>query len=417
MGVLTTTERITFINSSGQTLSARLDLPEGNCRFYALYVHCFTCSKDLLPASRICRFLAAEGIGVLRFDMTGLGASEGDFSETNFETNLSDILSAVETMVRVSKAPSLLIGHSLGGTAAIVASQRIPSLKAVVSINAPSHPRHVKKRFLEQEDKIMREGSAEVLVEGRPFVIKKHFLAALEETDMQAILQSLRVPLLVMQAPDDSIVNQQNGFDLFAAAKNPKSFCALPRADHLLTEVKSSEYVASMINAWVAPYIAETHETLPLSPIEGVVVAENKKGKFTQDVTWGEHVFRADEPVEVPGGLGTGPSPYDFLMAGLGACTSMTLRMYADLKKIQVEHISVHVQHHKEDLSEEKETLTTLSPKKPDQIDVFSREISIEGPVTAEQRASLLAIAEKCPVHKTLSRHSEIMTKLTDIKN
>lgn len=417
MSVLTTTERITFTNPSGQMLSARLDLPEGGCRFYALYVHCFTCSKDLLPASRICRFLAAQGIGVLRFDMTGLGASEGDFAETNFETNIGDILSAVEAMTRASKEPSLLIGHSLGGTAAIVASGHIPSLKAVVSINAPSHPRHVKKRFLDQEDKIVKEGSAEVMVEGRPFVIKKHFLEALEETDMQTILQNLTVPLLVMQAPDDSIVHQQNGFDLFAAAKNPKSFCALPGADHLLTDLKSSEYVASMIKAWSAPYIAETHGTLSSSPIESVVVAENKKGKFTQDVTWGEHIFRADEPVEIAGGLGTGPSPYDFLTAALGACTSMTLRMYADLKKIPVEHISVRVQHHKEDRPEEKEILTTLPLKKPDQMDVFSREISIEGPVTAEQKASLLTIAEKCPVHKTLSRRSEIVTKLTDIKN
>lgn len=417
MHTLTRTERLTFKNRLGQTLSARLDVPEVPPRFYALYVHCFTCSKDLLPASRICRFLASRGIGVLRFDMTGLGSSEGDFSETNFQTNINDIISAAEAMSLASKAPALIIGHSLGGTAAIVASQLISSLKAVVSINAPSHPRHVKKRFKDQEEEILSEGSAEVLVEGRPFTIKKHFLSALEDFDMNEILQNLSLPLLVMQAPDDLIVNQKNGFELFESAKGSKSFCSLPGTDHLLTDVESSEYVADVISSWSFPYQDKVRDDIVLKDVEGAIVTENGRGRYTQDVILGRHTFRADEPTDIPGGLGTGPAPYDFLMAGLGVCTSMTLRMYAEFKKLPLDRISVHVKHQKKDRPQNETDEPTLLNKKPDQIDVFSRIISIEGDITAEQKASLIAIAEKCPVHKTLSRHSEILTKLSDTEN
>ena len=410
--MLTKTERFSFKNKKGRVLSARIDVPRTKPKFYGLYVHCFTCSKDLLPASRIGRFLAEQGIAVMRFDMTGLGESEGDFSETNFLTNLEDIECALEAMRLSGKTPQFIIGHSLGGTAALVAAERAADLKAVISINAPAHPRHVKKRFHNHESEIQSEGMAEVMIEGRPFVIKSHFIEALEAFDMHSVLKSLKAAVLVLHAPEDHVVHIENGFEIFSMAQNAKSFCLLPNADHLLTDTESCRYAAMMMGAWLKGYVTQTGESEALANVNAdVYVSENGLGKFTQDVFMAGHAFRADEPEHMAGGLGSGPAPYDFLMAGLGACTSMTLRLYADHKKIPLSSIDVELRHHKVS-SDTHESSDGSHSQKIDKIDVFERIIHIEGDLTEDQKSSILAIADKCPVHKTLTRPSLIKTTL-----
>jgi uncharacterized OsmC-like protein/pimeloyl-ACP methyl ester carboxylesterase len=397
------TERFQFAGTGGHQLAAALDLPDGAIAAYALFAHCFTCSKDVLAAKRIAAALAARGIAVLRFDFTGLGSSEGDFANSTFSSNVADLVLAADHLRRTRKAPAILIGHSLGGAAILAAAGQIPEAKAVVTIAAPSDPAHVTGLFKERIEDIRRHGEVEVSLAGRPFRIKREFLDDVAEQGLTAQIAKLHKALLVMHSPTDDTVGIDNATHIFVAAKHPKSFVSLAGADHLLSQRRDSAYVADVIAAWAEHYI-EPVVTAPaadpgMAP-RRVVVRETRASKFQQTVTVGPHRMIADEPVAA-GGEDTGPGPYDFLVAGLGACTSMTMRMYADRKSLPLERVTVTLKHSKIHAKDCEECET-----REGMLDQIEREISIEGALDAEQRKKLMEIADKCPVHRTL--HSEI---------
>ncbi|MPZ11375.1 MAG: alpha/beta fold hydrolase [Kiloniellaceae bacterium] len=394
--------KVTFIGSGGENLAARLDLPQGPPRAFALFAHCFTCNKDVFAAARIAGGLAERGIAVLRFDFTGLGASDGDFANTNFSSNVEDLVRAADFLRDSYEAPKLLIGHSLGGAAVLAAAGRVPEAQAVATIAAPADPAHVAAHFTEVRAEIEAAGEAEVLLVGRPFRIKKQFLEDIETQKLDAALAGLRKALMVFHAPRDATVGIDNASRIFLAAKHPKSFVSLDDADHLLSRKSDAIYVAEVLAAWADRYLGEA-ETAPAPPVPAgrVVVEETGEGKFTQRVAVGAHVLRADEP-QSAGGLDSGPSPYDFLLAGLGACTSMTLRLYAERKGLALEKTRVTLSHariHAEDCA----TCETKEGK----IDRIERVIEMTGDLSAEERRRLLEIADKCPVHRTL--RSEIL--------
>ena len=397
------TERFQFAGTGGHQLAAALDLPDGAVSAYALFAHCFTCSKDVLAAKRIAAALAARGIAVLRVDFTGLGSSEGDFANSTFSSNVADLVLAADHLRQTRKAPAILIGHSLGGAAILAAAGRIPEAKAVVTIAAPSDPAHVAGLFTDRLEDIRKHGEVEVSLAGRPFRITREFLDDVAEQGLTAQIAKLHKALLVMHSPTDDTVGIDNATHIFVAAKHPKSFVSLAGADHLLSQRRDSVYVADVISAWAARYVepAPAQPAVDAGETAGqVIVQETRLGKFQQSVTVGPHRMLADEPVSVGGG-NTGPGPYDFLLAGLGACTSMTMRMYADRKSLPLDRVTVTLKHgkiHAKDC-EECETREGM-------LDQIEREISIEGTLDAEQRKRLMEIADKCPVHRTL--HSEI---------
>ncbi|WP_420996753.1 alpha/beta fold hydrolase [Cupriavidus sp. 30B13] len=398
-------QRLQFPGSDGQQLAARLDLPAGPVRAFALFAHCFTCGKDVLAATRIAQALTEHGIGVLRFDFTGLGGSGGDFANTNFSSNVADLLAAADYLRQHHRAPALLIGHSLGGAAVLAAAQGVPEAKAVVTIAAPSDPGHVVGLFGDQAARIAAEGEAEVQLAGRPFRIKRQFLEDVGEQKLLDSVSRLRRALLVMHAPQDATVGIDNATQIFIAAKHPKSFVSLDRADHLLTRKEDAIYVANTIAAWSQRYLGtETLDMPPAVAEEGFVrVEEAHIGKYQQRIAAGPHRLVADEPVSF-GGLNGGPAPYDLLLAGLGACTSMTMRMYADRKGWPLEHVAVSLRHEKIHAADCADCATTEG-----KIDWIEREITIQGPLDDAQRAALMEIADKCPVHRTL--HSEVVIR------
>jgi uncharacterized OsmC-like protein/pimeloyl-ACP methyl ester carboxylesterase len=397
------TERFQFSGTGGHQLAAALDLPDGAIAAYALFAHCFTCSKDVLAAKRIAAALAARGIAVLRFDFTGLGSSEGDFANSTFSSNVADLVLAADHLRQTRKAPSILIGHSLGGAAILAAAGQIPEAKAVVTIAAPSDPAHVTGLFKDRIEDIRRHGEVEVSLAGRPFRIKREFLDDVAEQGLTAQIAKLHKALLVMHSPTDDTVGIDNATHIFVAAKHPKSFVSLAGADHLLSQRRDSVYVADVIAAWAEHYI-EPAVTAPLADPgmapRRVVVQETRASKFQQTISVGPHHMIADEPVAA-GGEDTGPGPYDFLLAGLGACTSMTMRLYADRKSLPLERVTVTLRHSKIHAKDCEECET-----REGMLDQIEREISIEGTLDAEQRTKLMEIADKCPVHRTL--HSEI---------
>jgi uncharacterized OsmC-like protein/pimeloyl-ACP methyl ester carboxylesterase len=397
------TERFQFAGTGGHQLAAALDLPDGAIAAYALFAHCFTCSKDVLAAKRIAAGLAARGIAVLRFDFTGLGSSEGDFANSTFSSNVADLVLAADHLRQTRKAPAILIGHSLGGAAILAAAGRIPEAKAVVTIAAPSDPAHVAHLFKDRIEDIRKHGEVEVSLAGRPFRIKREFLDDVAEQGLTAQIEKLHKALLVMHSPTDDTVGIDNATHIFVAAKHPKSFVSLAGADHLLSQRRDSMYVADVVAAWAEHYI-EPAATDPAADTgmapRRVVVRETRASKFQQTVTVGPHRMIADEPVAA-GGEDTGPGPYDFLVAGLGACTSMTMRMYADRKSLPLERVTVTLKHSKIHAKDCEECET-----REGMLDQIEREISIEGALDAEQRQKLMEIADKCPVHRTL--HSEI---------
>ena len=392
-------ERFEFPNARGEKLAAVLDRPVGEPMAYALFAHCFTCGKDVLAAKRIADGLTMRGIAVLRFDFTGLGASEGEFANTTFSSNVDDLVAAANHLREMYRAPAILIGHSLGGAAVLAAAQHCPEAKAVVTIAAPADPAHVTGLFKEHVPDIHAKGEVEVALAGRPFRIRKEFLDDVAERKLHDCLANLRKALLVLHAPTDDLVGIENASAIFLAAKHPKSFISLSGADHLISKRADATYVADVIAAWSERYLDMVPEP-DVMPIEGVLVAETRNGKFEQSVVAGKHRYLADEPTSV-GGNGSGPSPYDYLLAGLGACTSMTIRLYAELKKLPLRHVSVHLKHDKIHAVDCENCET-----KEGKIDRIDREITLEGELTAEQRARLIEIADKCPVHRTL--HSEI---------
>ncbi|MCR9117457.1 MAG: alpha/beta fold hydrolase [bacterium] len=405
------TTKIEFEGSQGFPLSARLDLPAEPARAYAIFAHCFTCSKDYFAVTRVARALSEQGIAVLRFDFTGLGESDGEFASTNFSSNIQDLLTAADWLRENHSAPSLLIGHSLGGTAVLSVAKNIPEVVAVATIGAPFEPEHLLAAFEGQRAEIDDKGEAEVAIVGRKFVIQRQFLEDLKSHSMAEEIAELDRALIVFHSPVDAFVGIDNAAKIFATAKHPKSFVSLDDADHLLNKPADAQYVADVLAAWVGRFLppAPTREPSDPNTEETVVVAETGTGKFTNRVSIGRHDLVADEPTS-SGGDDLGPSPYQFLLAGLGACTSMTLRMYAERKGIAVDQVSVSLQHsriHAQDC-EDCET-------KEGYIDHIDRAIEITGDLNEKQRTRMMEIADRCPVHRTLQ--SEIVIESRQIES
>ncbi|MFK5998768.1 MAG: bifunctional alpha/beta hydrolase/OsmC family protein [Rhodobacterales bacterium] len=400
--------KITFSGFAGTALAARLDLPNGQLRATAIFAHCFTCSKDIPAARRISQRLAAMGIAVLRFDFTGLGHSEGEFANTNFSSNVQDLVEAANYLAKNNSAPSLLIGHSLGGAAVLKAAGEIPSVKAVVTIGAPADPGHVIDNFDNSLDEIAKQGSARVELAGRPFTITQDFVSDVSQTNLIPAIANLKRALLVLHSPTDQTVGIENAGEIFSAAKHPKSFVALDHMDHLISKKEDAEYAAEVISAWVLRYLDIRQPAAPIGAPEGVVRAsEANPDGFLQDITAGPlHHSLADEPVTY-GGTDKGMTPYQFLSAGLAACTSMTVRMYARRKKWPLESIHVDVTHDKVHAQDCESCHATHT-----QVDVFTREIHLSGPLDDSQKQRLLEIADKCPVHRTLLSKITVKTEL-----
>ncbi len=400
------TERFTFPGHAGDQLAARLDLPDRPHLATALFAHCFTCSKDITAARRIAARLAGMGIAVLRFDFTGLGHSEGEFANTSFTSNVGDLHAACAALTNRGMAPSLLIGHSLGGAAVLRAASEMDGIKAVVTIGAPADPGHVTHNFADVLPTILANGKAEVTLGGRPFTIGKDFVEDVAMANLTQSLKTLNAALLVLHAPRDTTVGIENAAEIFMAARHPKSFVTLDHADHLMTDAADAEYAADTIATWAGRYI-------PLSPPvasdelpEGILrVTEVDANGFLQDIQSGPHHIAADEPASV-GGTNAGLTPYGLVSAGLGACTSMTIRMYARRKKWPL--TGVHV-----DISHNKSHATDAETDAPTKIDTFSRTITLHGDLDADQRQRLLEIADKCPVHRTLEHSARITTQLS----
>ena len=399
-------EKITFTGHDGSLLAARLDLPEGPHLATALFAHCFTCSKDIAAARRISQRLATMGLAVLRFDFTGLGHSGGEFANTGFTSNVADIHAAADWLAGNGTPASLLIGHSLGGAAMLKVAPQIKGIKAVATLGAPFDPAHVTHNFGDALGTIRDKGEAEVDLGGRPFRITRAFVEDVDGASITQELGRLRAALLVLHAPRDAIVGIDNATRIFMAAKHPKSFVTLDDADHLINEPGDADYAADVIATWASRYLDLRPPAPPPGVPEGIVrISEADPDGFLQDVTAGPHHHaRADEP-RAYGGTNRGMSPYGFIAAGLGACTSMTIRMYARRKGWPLDHVRVDVCHDKMHAQDAK-------AGSGDKIDSFRREIHLEGDLTAEQRSRLMEIADKCPVHRTLERTSTIVTTL-----
>jgi putative redox protein len=388
-------EPFDFENAEGLRLSARLDQPDGTPHAFALFAHCFTCDKNAKAAVRISRALAACGIGVLRFDFTGLGDSEGEFAASGFSSNIEDLLSAARHMDAHGRAPSLLVGHSLGGAAVLAAASDITSARAVVTIGAPADPAHVLHLLGDGLKTIEAEGRAKVMIGGRPFMLDRRFVDDVRMQSLNERVARLGRALLVMHAPLDPIVGIENASAIFLPARHPKSFVCLDTADHLLTRARDADYAADVIAAWASRYVGLAADRPSETSDGAVMVEETGAGRFQVQVAVHGTRFFADEPTDV-GGLGSGPSPYELVAAGLGACTCMTARLYAERKGWPLTRVRTSVRHDK---------VAGQTPR-----DTFERLIAFDGPLTAEQRAKLFEIADKCPVHQTLEGGARVAT-------
>ncbi|MBA6329549.1 OsmC family protein [Colwellia sp. MB02u-6] len=408
-------KKVEFI-SGEHNLSGLLESPESEVKFYALFAHCFTCGKDIAAASRISRALVQKGIAVLRFDFTGLGNSDGDFANSNFSSNIQDLIAAADFLRTEYQAPRLLIGHSLGGAAVLGVAQYVEEATAVVTIGAPLDAAHVAKNFALQLDDIEKNGKAEVNLAGRVFTIEKQFLDDIKRYDTRHIGQ-LKKALLVMHSPIDSTVNISEAEKIYQAALHPKSFVSLDDTDHLLTNKRDAEYAADVIAAWAGRYMTYADNTHHIAETasskydknevaKGYVMVEEKNHKFTQHVSTNSHYWLADEPESV-GGNNMGPDPYEHLLAGLGACTAMTLRMYAERKNLAITHIKVELTHSR-DYQQDCQKCESESQG----IEAIVRKISFVGELEAAQYARFLAIADKCPVHKTLHNNVKVVSTL-----
>ena len=404
------TEKLEFSNEEGVSLAAQLDLPPDDEPIaYALFAHCFTCSKNLKAIDHISMSLTRAGFGVFRFDFTGLGQSEGAFADTRFATNVADLVAASRYLEERAEGPRVLIGHSLGGAAVLMAAERIPSAVAVATIGAPSSPDHIRHLLADDVSEITRKGEADVRLAGRTFTIRKEFLDDLERHKAPEAIGSLDKALLILHAPMDNIVGIENAAHIFQHARHPKSFISLDTADHLLTDPADSRYAGTVIAAWSTRYIPdESRSDKQGPPDDNRIVARTESGGFRTEIVANGHALVADEPLSV-GGTDDGPTPYDLLVASLGACTSMTLRMYADRKKMPLQSSVIRLRHTKIH-ADDCETCVTEDAH----IDHIEREIELVGPLDEAQRARLLEIAERCPVHRTLMGEIKIESRLRD---
>lgn len=388
---------------SGDEIAGSLHMPAGPIRATALFAHCFTCSKNLKAAVTIGRSLAEQGIAVLRFDFTGLGESGGDFSEQSFSSNAGDLVAAASFMRETYSAPKVLVGHSLGGAAVLAAAEDIPECVAVATIGAPADPAHVAHLIADAKPEIEARGEAEVTIAGRSFRIKKQFLEDLENHALTERVGRMRRALLVCHGPRDQIVGIDNARILFEAAKHPKSFLSLDDADHLLTHRVDADYVASVVASWAARFLPAIEEQ---TSGEADVIVRGTSASFQQYVVAGRHHFGADEPSSVAGGSDSGPTPYQLLLAALGACTSMTLKMYADHKKLPLESVEVELHHDKVHAKDCKECTSTTG-----MVDHIRRIVRISGDLDEAQRKRMMEIADKCPVHRTLHREIRVLSE------
>lgn len=391
---------VRFENDNGESLAGILDTPESTPAAYALFAHCFTCSKNLKAATHLTRALLDAGIAVLRFDFTGLGQSEGEFGDTSFSSNISDLIAASRYLEREHAAPRLLVGHSLGGTAVLQAAADIPSALAVATIGAPSALAHVAHMFEDSRDELETKGEASVTLGGRGFRIKRQFLDDLDNHPMPESIASLRKALLLMHAPLDDVVEIDNASALFLHAKHPKSFVSLDKADHLLSREEDSLYAGRVLSAWAGRYLPSAESAVPLLAGTDEVVATTAGGSFKTELSVAGHALLADEPLSY-GGTNLGPTPYDYLSAALASCTSMTLRVYADRKGLNFDSATVRVRHNRVYAKDCEDCESSAG-----QIDEFHRTIALQGSMTAAEEARLLEIADRCPVHRTL--HGEV---------
>lgn len=399
-------------NSKGHILHARLAIPTTQKPHqYAIFAHCFTCNSSLKAARNVSRALTSKGFGVLRFDFTGLGRSEGTFAESHFGANVQDLIDVYQYMSAHYEAPALMVGHSLGGAAVIVAATQLETVKGIVTIGTPSNAEHVTQHFSHQLTEIEKKGQIEVHIGGRPFSINKEFVENFTNTDLVGIVRKLRIPLLILHAPFDQIVSIQNAQDLFVNAHHPKSFVSLDDADHLLTQQKDSQYAGEVIGAWAQRYLSPKESKL-LDPAGEQLVGHLNlvEDDFTTSIQTNKHFLIADEPSSV-GGNDFGPSPYELLNASLAACTVMTLKMYAQRKKWDLQEVYVYLTHskkHVQDMNDSSEN------KKPIYLDHIAKKLKLIGNLSEEQRLRLKEISSRCPVHRTLMGEVAIETSLAE---
>ncbi|MDT0676249.1 bifunctional alpha/beta hydrolase/OsmC family protein [Autumnicola musiva] len=399
------TSKVTFNNKNGNKLSGYMEVPTNQKpQNFVLFAHCFTCNKNFFAPKVISRNLASQGFGVLRFDFTGLGESEGDFSDTNFSGNIEDLIAAAEFLEKEYNAPSVLVGHSLGGAAVLMASEKISSVKAVATIAAPSTVTHVKGLLAEQMENLQKDADAMVNIGGRSFKIKKQFLEDLHQHDLQQKLENLDKAVLIMHSPQDAIVEIKNAEELYSVLSHPKSFVSLDGADHLLNDQKYPAYAGKLIASWAERYIP-AEEEVDLETDHQTVANLGNEG-LTTEIKTGIHNFIADEPVKI-GGNNYGPTPYELISAGLAACTSMTLQMYARRKKWPLQNVETHIDYAKQHAFD-----CHNCEEEDSKIDTFLREIVISGNLNKEQKERLLEIADKCPVHKSLTGKIQVKTKI-----
>ncbi len=402
------TIKIEFTNPGGQLLVGRLEMPvDQHPHNFVLFAHCFTCTKNLMAVKNISRGLTSNGFGVLRFDFTGLGESEGDFADTNFSGNVEDLLAAAAYLKKEYQAPTVLVGHSLGGAAVIFAAEKLPDVKAVATIGAPSDPEHVTHLLKSGIPEIQETGSAVVNLGGRDFTIKKQFVDDLESNKLSNIAKKLGKATLIMHSPQDDTVDISNAERIYKALHHPKSFVTLDGADHLLSSRNDAAYVGNLIGNWALRYL-DTPDESKLKTKHQVVARLDKEDGYTTQMKVGNHYMTADEPLEF-GGNDFGPSPYEWVSAGLSACSVMTMHMYARRKGWDLQSVEVHTSYGKTHATD-----CEVCESPDAKIDTFKREIEIKGDLDTKQRHRLMEIADKCPVHRTLKSDTQIISEMLE---